>query len=139
MAHNIYQNSDRIPASTARFLDEYRATARLGEIQRRYRPQPINYSTLAGPVKYEDYYAETYSERMIELTVAQEDFERMISDIEDINDLRKAHGLNIVTYINEAHKYAQQLSYENRIRKQNPGVQLAWEKYQMMLKIAGGE
>lgn len=139
MARNIYQNSDRIPDSTIKFLNKYRARARLGEIEQRYHLQPINFAASGYSTRYEDLYSQTYTQRMVELTVAQEDLERMIDDIEAIDDLRKIHGPNIVTYINDAHKHTQQLSYEYSVRKNNPGVQLAWDKYQMMLKVAGGE
>ena len=63
----------------------------------------------------------------------------MIEDVENYRTLRSRYGDNIADYLNEAHDQAVKLDYESRIRRHNPGVQLAWDKYQMMLKIAGGE
>lgn len=139
MAYNTTQQSEKLVKNTERFLKDYRVRARITE-RRVASPsyQPFDYEFKNGN-SFSDYHTTFQYHPILELELSEEDLDRLVVDIEDYKQIRMQYGNSIGTYLNNAHDYAQQVSYEARMRKENPGVQLAWEKYQLMLKIAGGE
>lgn len=138
MAYNAQQQLERTANTAQKFLGEYRVKARVTE---QYVASYDTPSYSRSPFdKYRDEYTTQVRHcQVVELTLTENDLERLIDDVEGYKILRARYGDNIVNYLNEAYNHAIQLDDERKIRNQNPGVQLAWDKYQMMLKIAGGE
>jgi len=131
-----FDAGDKIPSFVNKFLQQYRVTAAVVDKQQAYTVQPFSYSFDA--TEYKSVHQQTYYQNVLRLTITDEDLIRLIEDVESSEELRRKYGPNIDLFINNAHLIANKNDQEARIRNNNPGVQLAWEKYQMMLKIAGG-
>lgn len=138
------RNSSRLrdrATSLQEFCQRYRAYARQGDPMR--KPLPIHYDSYLDKGFKADYYFETYSVPTVNINISEEDLDKLCNDLaevdsEDYNEyvrLRKALGEHFVLEFYEAKR---KMSWESQIRKDNPGVQKAWENYQMMLKLAGG-
>ena len=86
------------------------------------------------------YYAEfhTYEEQVVELELPLSKFKDLAENAHDIEDLRARYGPNIDQMGMEIMREDFVRRNEAAVRRNNPAVQKAWEKYQMMLKIAGG-
>ena len=136
MAYN-FNPGDKVPSFVTRFLQNYRAQARVVDKQAYYEREPISYGLSA--TDYMEKYQQIHYQNVIELSIAEKDLLKLIEDTETVDELNRKYGPDIDIYIQEANKTLRKIDRENRIRINNPGVQLAWEKYQMMLKIAGGE
>ena len=127
--------------SLQEFCQRYRAYARQGDPQR--RSMPIHNDKYLDKGFKADYYFETYSIPTVNITISEEDLEKLCNDLaevdsEDYNEYvrhRKELGEYFVLEHYEAKRKQQR---ESEIRRSNPGVQKAWENYQMMLKLAGG-
>jgi hypothetical protein len=132
-----FDSGDKIPSFINKFLQRYRVKTAVIDRQQSYTPQPFSYSFDA--TEYKSVYQQTYYQDVLQLTITDEDLLRLIEDVESSEELRHKYGPNIDLFINNAHLIANKNDHEARIRNNNPGVQLAWEKYQLMLKIAGGE
>jgi hypothetical protein len=132
-----FDTGDKIPSYVNKFLQQYRVKAAVIDKQQAYSPQPFSYSFDA--TEYKSVYQQTYYQNVLQLTIADEDLIRLIEDVETSEELRRKYGPNIDVFINNAHIIANKNDQDARIRNNNPGVKLAWEKYQMMLKIASGE
>jgi hypothetical protein len=130
-----FDSGDKIPSYVNKFLQQYRVKAAVVDKQQAYTAQPFSYSFDA--TEYKSVYQQTYYQNVLQLTIADEDLNRLIEDVEASDELRRKYGPNIEMFINNAHIIANKNDQEARIRNSNPGVKLAWEKYQMMLKIAG--
>ena len=138
MAYNIGQHDERLVRSTERFLQDYRVKARITNRQiASYDPVPYEFP--ARDSYSINYHTTTQYHSVLELEMSEKDLDRLVDDVQAYKELMLKYGNNIGPYLNNAYDYAEQISYEFRIRKENPGVQLAWEKYQTMLKIAGGK
>jgi hypothetical protein len=132
-----FENGDKIPAFVSKFLQNYRVTAAVVDRQQAYNVLPFSYSL--DHTEYKSAYQQTYYQDVVKLTLTDEDLIRLIEDVESAEELRRKYGPNIELFINNAHSIANKHDQEAHIRNNNPGVKLAWDKYQMMLKIAGGE
>lgn len=123
------------------FCQRYRAYARQGDMQR--RPMPIHYDSYLDKGFTADYYFTTYNVPTVDINISEEDLYKLFDDLaevdsEDYNEyvrLRKALGEHFILAHYEAKRKREA---EDRVRRDNPGVQKAWENYQMMLKLAGG-
>jgi hypothetical protein len=136
MAYN-FNSGDKVPSFVIKFLQRYRAQARIIDKQAYYKREPVSYNFSA--TDYMEKYQQVHYQNVIELSIAEQDLINLIDDNETADNLMQKYGPDIDTFIQEANKTLRNIDRENRIRANNPGVQLAWEKYQMMLKIAGGE
>ena len=122
------------------FCQRYKAHAKQGRPVR--RSQPISYQ---GWTKedYKDLYLNTFEVETIDLNITEEDFRQLLNDLaemdsEDWNEyVRHRKGLG-EHFILEFYEHRRLQDREKRVRESNPGVQKAWENYQMMLKLAGG-
>lgn len=138
MAYRINQRDEKLVKNTERFLQDYRVRARVTNRQMAsYDPVPINFPA-TGPYPI-DYHTTIRHYSVLELEMSENDLDRLVDDVQSYKELLVRYGNNIVPYLNNAHDYAQQISYEFQIRKENPGVQKAWDNYQLMLKVAGGK
>jgi hypothetical protein len=123
------------------FCQRYRAYARQGDPQRQSMPRHHN-SYFDKGFK-EDHYFETYSIPTVDINLAEEDLGKLYNDLAELDSEnyhayvrhRKALGEYFVLEYYEAKRKQQR---ECEIRKRNPGVQKAWETYQLVLKLAGG-
>ena len=123
------------------FCQRYRAYARQGDMQR--RPMPIHYDSYLDRGFTADYHFTTYEIPTVNINIAEEDLDRLCNDLAEVDSeeyneyvrLRKALGEHFVL---EHYEDKRKQLRESEIRKSNPGVQKAWENYQMMLKLAGG-
>lgn len=123
------------------FCQRYRAQAKTGRPVR--RTEPISFKQWTKDTDFQDLYINTFDVETIDLNLTQEDFKQLLDDLseldsEDYNEyvrLRKHLGEHfILEFIDQKGKQTR----EQRIRYDNPGVQKAWENYQLMLKLAGG-
>lgn len=137
MAYKIERGA-KVPTDVKEFLHTYRASVNLGQVEQRYRSAPFNYSFNTSDFREYNQQVETYYQQIVELRLAEEDFTKLVEDAEYVEDIRRKYGPDIMRYVEDATRTNNAAWQEQRIRKANPGVQLAWEKYQMMLKIAGG-
>ena len=130
-----FDSGDKIPSFVNKFLQQYRVKAAVIDKQQAYTAQPFSYSFDA--TEYKSVYQQTYYQNVVQLTIADEDLMNLIEAVQTSDELRRKYGDHIDTFIQNAHLLAYKNDQEARIRNNNPGVKLAWEKYQMMLKIAG--
>ena len=128
---------EKIPSFVNKFLQHYRAQARIIDKQACYKREPISYNFTA--TEYAAQYQQIYYQNVIELSLTEEDLLKLIEDAETADEFNRKYGPDIDSFIQEANRTLRKIDRENQVRARNPGVQLAWEKYQMMLKIAGGE
>lgn len=127
--------------SLQKFCQRYRAQARTGRPVR--RAEPISYNPHWYKDDYKDYFINTFEVETIDLNITEEDFRQLLKDLaemdsEDYNEyvrLRKHLGEHFVL---ELYELKGREERERRARTNNPGVQKAWENYQLMLKLAGG-
>lgn len=123
------------------FAKKYYAKIRHGQMTR--RPEPIRYMDFNNKVYDQDYYINTYDVQTFDINIAEEEFKKLLNAIEEIDSqeyrtyqqLTSVLGENFISEI-QNHKYRE--SREASLRNLNPGVQKAWENYQLMLKLAGG-
>lgn len=83
-------------------------------------------------------YLNTYEENLVEMELPLSTFSRLAEHANDIEELRARFGPNIDEMGQRIMMEDYRSRQEAQVRGSNPGVQKAWEKYQMMLKIAGG-
>lgn len=133
-----FDSGDKIPSFVNKFLQQYRVKAAVIDKQRAYTAEPISFN-LNATDNYKMQYQQTYYQNVLQLTIVDEDLMALIEDVETSEELRRKYGPNIDMFINNAHIIANKNDQEARVRNNNPGVKLAWEKYQLMLKIASGE
>jgi hypothetical protein len=102
-----------------------------------YEPKPFDFGSVNSNGFYEAHMT-TYDSPIVEMEMPMESLEKMAEDSNDMEELRARYGPNIheigISVIRDDFRNRN----EAAIRRTNPGVQKAWEKYQMMLKIAGG-
>jgi hypothetical protein len=104
--------------------------------QRMYKPETFDFNSMNS--SFYEAHMTTYESPIVEMEMPLESLEKMAEDSSDLEELRKRYGENIVEMgISVMHDDWRQ-RHEASIRRSNPGVQKAWERYQMMLKIAGG-
>ena len=102
------------------------------------------HTTRAEPPRYNynsdinNYYLNTYQVPVVSLKMPEDMLEKMIYILEDFQELERRYGPRLNEIIDHSLRAVDEDLRLSSIRKNNPGVQLAWEKYQMMLKIAGG-
>lgn len=102
---------------------------------RRVEPQfnPYDYRS-----NFNNQYLTTYEENIVELEIPLSSFKTLAEHSHDIEELRAHFGPNIDQMGIDIMQRDFRHRNEEAIRRTNPGVQKAWERYQTMLKIAGG-
>jgi hypothetical protein len=99
------------------------------------RPQ-YNYKAFSNTDFY-DFHVHTREVPAVELLMPEEELLKLVELDKSGDELLQRFGPNAMQYVAEAQSVLSEASYERRVRSRNPAVQLAWEKYQMLLKIAG--
>jgi hypothetical protein len=134
MAYKISQG-DNIPQVVQKFCADYRIDISLTSKQRaEYEPtsfDPYGYSSVYMTKQL------TY-QPIVRLEISESDLERLINDADDAKEINRTYGPHVRRILDESSITASRNMRESLIRKEHPGVQLAWDKYQMMLKLAGG-
>lgn len=130
-----FNSGEKVPSFVNKFLQYYRAQASIIDKQAYYKREPISYNFSA--TEFAEQYQQIHYQNVIQLSLSEEDLLKLIEDNEMSEQLRRQYGPHVDQFINNAHTVANNLHREAQIRANNPGVKLAWEKYQMMLKIAG--
>lgn len=131
-------------AELAEFCKKYHAEARRGKPIRQYR-SPMRVRDLLAEFESDTPISatfETYSSPSVEITISDSHLDKLLANLAEIDSeeyneyvsLRKAIGENFVL---DMYNARQEQVKEEQMRKDNPGVQKAWENYQMMLKLAG--
>ncbi len=105
--------------------------------QRMYQPQPFDLNPINSNGFYEAHMT-TYESPIVEMEMPLESLEKLAEEAIDMEELKTRYGPNIHEIGMSVLRDDFQSRNEAAIRRTNPGVQKAWEKYQMMLKIAGG-
>lgn len=103
---------------------------------RRVEPQYIPYDDFKN--KFYHHYLNTYEEQLVEMELPLSNFRELAEHANDIEELRAHFGPNIDEIGQRIMTADYAYRREARIRAENPAVQKAWERYQTMLKIAGG-
>lgn len=119
------------------FVHKLGGKARItSRVVRRIEPQynPYDFNTNY----YNERYLNTYEEQLVEMELPLSTFRTLAEQSYDIEDLRAHFGPNIDEMGQRIMVADYNSRREARVRAENPGVQKAWENYQMMLKIAGG-
>jgi hypothetical protein len=82
--------------------------------------------------------AVTY-ETVVEIRLTEESLIRLIDDVNMSEDIARRYGRGpgALDYLYRIESVAATHDREHRIRQNNPTVKTAWDKYQMLLKIAG--
>lgn len=78
-------------------------------------------------------------ETFAELQISEKALLQLIEDVNLVDEISRRYGRgpNALEYFQRVEATAAIANQEARTRIRNPAVQLAWEKYQMLLKIAG--
>lgn len=100
------------------------------------RVEPITFDPY-GAFTYNDRLT-TYEEQIVALEIPMSSFEKLAENSHDIDDLRAHFGPNIDEMGQRIIIADYERRREARVRADNPAVQKAWERYQTLLKIAGG-
>ena len=137
------EQSKRLNKSIGKFCDRYHATARPGRPLQKIEPISYNPFSYKDDDVFNNVYMNTVTVPSVELTISEEDFQRLMSETEEIDSedykeylrLTKALGQHFIV---DYYSYKHQMAREEAARNKNPGVQKAWENYQLMLKLAGG-
>lgn len=116
------------------FLHTYRARAKRTYIR---MPKPISYDFDDFKKDYFNTYLHVEETPAVELSIPEEDFRKIIDKVSIADELEVRWGPQVHQILDEAFRVTSANTHEQRIRRNNPSVQLAWEKYQMLLKIAG--
>lgn len=105
--------------------------------QRMYKPEPFHFDPSNSNNFYQTHMT-TYESPIVEMEMPLESLEKMAEALTDMDELKSRYGPNIdemgINILNTDFKNRN----EAAIRRDNPGVQKAWERYQTMLKLAGG-
>jgi hypothetical protein len=124
------------------FCSRYRAYPRQGQPVR--RSKKLNITDWVNP-KDEWTFANlpTYEVPTVDLNISEEDLKKLFDDLAEVDSgeykeylrTRKVLGDHFML---DLYEVKGRQAREERARQANPGVQKAWENYQMMLKLAGG-
>lgn len=141
MPFNRYSYQKEKISDLEKFCKRYRIQARQGRTIR--RPEPISYKPYTFEDDFRNVYINTVEMPTYDLNITEEDFKQLLNDLaemdsEEYNEyvrLRKSLGEHFVV---DLYGLKSQQERERRIRATSPGVQKAWENYQLMLKLAGG-
>jgi hypothetical protein len=124
------------------FCRRYCADVRSGRpIQ---KAQPISYSDWSkGNVDFMNLHIGHYSVPSVEIKISEEDFKNVLNALDEIDEreyqefirLKKTLGDHFMI---DLYSIKGREEREQRARAANPGVQKAWENYQLMLKLATG-
>lgn len=128
--------------SLNKFCSRYRATAKQGRPMR--RSQPLSYKDWMDDKQ--DFFSTSlnmFEVPTVELTISEDDFKELLNEVDELDSddyreylrLTKALGEHFVI---DLYSLRREKEREERVRNANPGVQKAWENYQLMLKLAGG-
>jgi hypothetical protein len=135
MAHKNITNDIEADRAFGKFLKKYRAHGKFSDkkVAKYHPPQfaiDLNY--------YENYMTTQYEyESVIAIEISVDELRRLVDDNDMIDEISQRYGPNAIERFRFAEEVTWQSKKEARIRNANPAVQLAWEKYQMLLKIAG--
>lgn len=127
-AINAYEQNYNADQQVNKFLHQYEAQAGFSSHKRYYRRRPISYQnwTHSDPSVIFDHEVDT--EPMIEMYIPKHQFRRLVEREEEFQDLIRGNE--------EANYQMRRKLEEERIRKQNPAVQNAYEKYLMLLELS---
>jgi hypothetical protein len=100
------------------------------------RPQ-FNYTAFNNDEDFVNYHVHTREVPAVELLMPEEELLKLVELDRSGDEILQRFGPNAMQYVSEAQSVLGEAGRERRIRNKNPAVQLAWEKYQMLLKIAG--
>lgn len=118
------------------FLYKIGAKARItSRRQAVYQEPRYNFNNFNSQFLHEMHYRDEF---IVEMELPEDSFKKMIEDANDVEELKARYGPDIVDVGINILRDDFQSRQEAAIRKTNPGVQKAWERYQTMLKIAGG-
>jgi hypothetical protein len=131
----LINNSPKSGKMVDEFLRKYQIQARRSSKQARRIPEFKPYDFNHYAVEYQ-MHVETYE--VFELEMAEDALLELAERDQTINEIERNWGPNAVHHYQEARQIIWYNSHDARIRSSNPGVQKAWERYQMLLKIAGG-
>lgn len=118
------------------FLQKYNIRARSSHI-RIYDPPRLYDFRLPDGSDPINYHIKTREVPAVELVMPDDSLSRLVELDSSGDELLRRFGPNAIQYVENAQIVLNSNLRESKIRKQNPAVQLAWEKYQMLLKIAG--
>jgi hypothetical protein len=110
------------------FLHIYEAQASLSDRKQYYRRRPIRYTdwlTSGGPVPFDQ---EVDREPMVEMYIPQDKFRRLVEREQEFRDMV---GRN-----QEMFEKIQRDRIDEAVRKSNPAVAKAYEKYKMLLELS---
>jgi hypothetical protein len=110
------------------FLHLYEAHASLSQRKLYYRRRPIRYSDWVNdgsPIPFDQ---EIDTEPMVEVYIPQDKFRRLVEREQEFRDL--------VSRNQDLFDKIQQDRADDAVRKANPAVQQAWERYKMLLELA---
>lgn len=106
------------------------------DVIRKY--DPVQYRPFQEPYDFTNDFKMVYrDEPVVRIEIPLDSFHKLAEDHHNIQDLRTRFGPNVDRLGEEIIAREWQDSRERRIRASTPAVQKAWEKYQMLLKIAG--
>jgi DNA repair ATPase RecN len=119
------------------FLQKFGATATI-TYRQEAKYNPVSFDFNKDP--YFNYSTSIMKETVpiVNMEIREDQLRSIVERLEDLEEMQRRYGPNIEFVVKETMQAQASEWRESRIRKENPGVQLAWEKYQMMLKIAGG-
>lgn len=110
------------------FLSKYEARADLSRDMQYYRRQPIQYRDWLSDGAPMPFHQEVEREPMVEVNLPQHQFRRLVEREGEYQDMinRNQHLFDM---INDQRA-------EERVRRENPAVEQAWQRYRLLLEIA---
>lgn len=118
-------------SETERFLHNYEAQASLSDRKHYAKRMPMSvsdyhrYHTAMDVYEYESY---IQREPYVEMYIPQHKFEELVQ--------RDAYYNKVAAQEEESLKIIKQLLADDAVRRTNPAVNNAWQKYQMLLELA---
>lgn len=123
------------------FCSRYRAKVRRGGTLR--RSKPIQYNEWKYEADFRDVFMETYDLPAVDITISEEDLSKLVNDLAEFETGDYAEYVRMKRslgdhFMLDLYEFKGRQAREERARQENPGVQKAWENYQLMLKLVGG-
>lgn len=123
-----YQQQYDADREVNEFLHKYGASASLSRDKRYYKRVPIRYQAWLDdncPIPFEQ---EVEMEPMVEINLPREHFRKLVEREADYQDLIRINQ--------ESANILFQQRADEKVRKENPAVEQAYRRYQMLLELA---
>lgn len=125
------------------FLNQYKGVIRSGSKMVVLKPLSFcvrNYAKYDYKEDFNSYHIYTEQVDAVEITMPVKEFERLVEEHDDFNELKKCTGIDSYKAILAEYQYLREKHWkqqtEKSIRDSNDSVKQAYENYQLLLNLA---